>query len=447
MPLVRNAGACQHARVLFGAGTLAGLTDGELLERFAMHRADDGEVAFAALLDRHGPMVLGVCGSLLKDPNDAEDAFQATFLVLARKARSLWVRGTIGPWLHGVAYRIAIRALSDRARRRRHEGAAAGLATTAVGPSEPDEFGAVLHEELGRLPESFRVPIVLCYLEGLTHDQAAHRLGWPVGTVRSRLFRGRERLRSVLHGRGVGPAVVPLISASGARAAAIIRPSLAVSTTRAAGRMTSGLATAGMAPAVISMTQGVLRTMMLKTMTKIAVVIVATGLLVTGVAAIANQASGAGQEPTTAPSPTAPAPAVGRAAVPPKSEAETIAEKFLKAGSDLFDAKDAVGLAATYTEDGEIVLVDKKDGEIHNEVKQGRADIEKLYRDLFHDAGAIDSENAVEFARLISPELLVVHGRFRPDVGKPDWPFVQMRVKHGDRWLLSKLWLFLKPEN
>ncbi len=121
MPMIRNAGASPDFRALFGMGTLAGLTDGQLLERFAARRDEAGELAFAALLDRHGPMVLGVCGSLLGDPYDAEDAFQATFLVLARKARTLWVRDTIGPWLHAVAHRIATRALSDRARRRRHE--------------------------------------------------------------------------------------------------------------------------------------------------------------------------------------------------------------------------------------------------------------------------------------------------------------------------------------
>jgi RNA polymerase sigma factor (sigma-70 family) len=447
MPLIRNAGAAPDFRVLFGMGTLAGLTDGQLLERFATHRDDAGELAFAALLDRHGPMVLGVCGALLGDPNDAEDALQATFLVLARKARSLWVRDTIGPWLHAVAHRIASHALSDRARRRRHERAAAGrtATTTAIGPAEPDEIGPVLHDEIGRLPESFRAPIVLCYLEGLTHDQAAHRLGWPVGTVRSRLSRGRDRLRDRLERRGVAPAVAlaPAAIAAAGRAGAAIRPSLAVTTTRAAARITTGMATTGTGPAAIALTKGVLRMMLLKTMLKVAATVVATGLLATGAVAVAYQTSGPGQETTTAPE--AKARAIARPAAPAKSEAETIAEKFLKAGSDLFDAKDAAGLAATYTEQGEVLLVSKKDGEIKEDVKSGRAEIEQLYRDIFKDQGALDSENTVEFARLISPDLLVVHGRFRPDVGKPEWPFVQMRVKQGDRWLMSKLWLFLSP--
>jgi RNA polymerase sigma factor (sigma-70 family) len=445
MPRIRNVGASPDLRVLFGMGTLAGLTDGQLLERFATHRDEAGEIAFASLLDRHGPMVLRVCGGLLRDPNDAEDAFQATFLVLARKARSLWVRDTIGPWLHGVAYRIATRALSDRARRRRHERKAAGLAATAIGPAEADDLAPVLHAEIGRLPEPFRAAIVLCYLEGLTHDQAAHRLGWPVGTVRSRLARGRDRLRSRLDELGVAPAVAPLMPASAGRAGATIRPSLAVATVRAAIRTTTttGMAAAGTGPAVVALTKGVLRTMMLKTMLKVAATVVAVGLLATGAGAVAYQASESGQGSTTASG--SGSPRAARPAAPPKSEAETIAEKSLKAGSDFFDAKDAAALAATYTEDGEILLVGKKDEQINEDVKRGRADIEQFYRDIFRDKGAIDSENTVELARLIAPDLLVVHGRFRPDIGEDELPFVQMRVKQGDRWLLSKLWLFLSP--
>jgi len=208
--------------------------------------------------------------------------------------------------------------------------------------------------------------------------------------------------------------------------------------------MTTGMAAAGTGPAVISLTKGVLRTMMLKTLLKVAATIVATGLFATGAGAVAFQAAGPGQPATAAPGtrpPTTPRPA----AAPPKSEAETIAEKFLKAGSDLFDAKDAAALAATYTEDGEILLVVKEDGRIKQESKRGRADVEEFYRGLFKDKGSIDSENTVEFARLVSPEVLVVHGRFRPNTGEAELPFVQMRVKQGDHWLLSKLWLFL-PE-
>lgn len=129
----------------------------------------------------------------------------------------------------------------------------------------------------------------------------------------------------------------------------------------------------------------------------------------------------------------------------PKSEAETIAEGFLKKGSDLFDAKNAAGLAATYTEDGEVLIVSKRDGETTEEARRGRAAIEGFYGDYFRIADTLDSENTVETARLIAPDVIIVHGRFRPDAGKPEWPFVQMRVKRGDRWLMSRLWLFLNP--
>jgi hypothetical protein len=205
--------------------------------------------------------------------------------------------------------------------------------------------------------------------------------------------------------------------------------------------MTTGMGTAGTAPAALALTKGVLRTMMLKTVFKIAATIVATGLLATGAGAVAFQDSGPGQETKTARG--AKGSQAARPAAPPKTEAETIAEKFLKTGSDLFDAKDAAALAATYAEDGEILLVVKEEGRIKQEAKRGRADVEQFYRDLFKDKGSIDSENTVEFARLISPEVVVVHGRFRPNTGEDELPFVQMRVKQGDQWLLSKLWLFL----
>lgn len=137
-------------------------------------------------------------------------------------------------------------------------------------------------------------------------------------------------------------------------------------------------------------------------------------------------------------------PAKGRADAPPKSEAEQIAEKFLRAGSDLFDAKDAAGLANTYSENGEILIIGEKDGEITEDIKAGRPEIERFYAEYFKDKGAIDSENTVEFARLIASDILVVHGKFRPNTGEAKLPFVQLRVKQGEKWLMSKLWLFLK---
>ena len=118
----------------------------------------------------------------------------------------------------------------------------------------------------------------------------------------------------------------------------------------------------------------------------------------------------------------------------------------MKAGSDLFDAKNASALAATYAEDGQLHVYSKsEEQQFKEDVKRGRADIEQFYRDLFRDSGPIDSENTVEVARLIAPDLLVIHGRFRPNTGQSEIPFVQMRVKQGPEWLIKELWLFLSP--
>ncbi|MFI5456597.1 MAG: RNA polymerase sigma factor [Isosphaerales bacterium] len=202
----------EHLRTLFSAGTCAGLSDGELLDRFMSGRDEAGELAFEALVTRHGPMVLRVCRNLLDDPHDVHDAFQAVFLVLARRGGAIRSRESVGSWLYGVAVRVAARArvtaIRRRVRDRRTTQAAQEIA--AAGPQQDDSSsierndGAdVVHQEVSRLPEKYRAPIVLCYLEGLTHDEAAARLSWPVGTVRSRQSRARETLRNRLNRRGV----------------------------------------------------------------------------------------------------------------------------------------------------------------------------------------------------------------------------------------------------
>src|SRR5262245_11967987 len=170
------------------------VSDGHLLERFC--RAGEA-AAFEALVRRHGPLVLGVCRRVLRDGHAAEDAFQATFLILLRRARALDGRRSLSNWLYTVAYHVALRARADAARRRRTEGAA----RPPVLADTQDEFlwrelQPVLDEELGRLPEHYRAPVVLCYLEGRTNEEASGLLGWPVGTVKSRLARARDLLRT-----------------------------------------------------------------------------------------------------------------------------------------------------------------------------------------------------------------------------------------------------------
>src|SRR5262249_38884073 len=156
---------------------------------------------------RHGPMVLGVCRRALADPGEVEDAFQATFLVLVRRARSVRAGDSLGRWLYGVARRVAAKS---RARSQRSRARSTPLAVEPAAPdpdSSADRIGllAALDEEGGRLPEKYRAPVVLCHLEGLTHAEAAARLRWPVGTVSGRLSRARGLLRDRLVRRGLAP--------------------------------------------------------------------------------------------------------------------------------------------------------------------------------------------------------------------------------------------------
>jgi RNA polymerase sigma factor (sigma-70 family) len=191
----------RHLRRVVGPGTDTGLTDAQLLGRFL---SDRDEAAFEVLVWRHGPMVLGVCGRVLRAEADTEDAFQATFLTLLRKAGSISKRQSVGSWLHQVAFRVALAARAGTARRAARETAGvAELAAPAV-PEQPSaDLRRVLDEEVGRLPEKYRTPFVLCHLEGRSNREAAEQLGCPVGTVAARLSRARRRLRVRLTRRGV----------------------------------------------------------------------------------------------------------------------------------------------------------------------------------------------------------------------------------------------------
>jgi RNA polymerase sigma factor (sigma-70 family) len=214
------------------AGPAAVLPDRDLLQRF-LERRD--EAAFAALVERHGPLVFAVCRAVLGHAHDAEDAFQATFLVLARGARAIRRRDSLGSWLHGVAYRVARKARAAAARRQALEAKAVppapGVSADALSWGE---VRAALHAELAALPERFREPLVLCYLEGLTQDEAARRLGWTAATVKGRLQRGRERLRRRLVRRGLGLAALGAAALTGEASAAPVPAALATAAVRAA---------------------------------------------------------------------------------------------------------------------------------------------------------------------------------------------------------------------
>ncbi|SIN76766.1 RNA polymerase sigma-70 factor, ECF subfamily [Singulisphaera sp. GP187] len=260
-----SSGSLREFQSLFGGGVVSGLTDRQLLERF-VERHD--EAAFAGLIDRHGSMVWGVCQRVLRDHADAGDAFQATFLVLVRRAASVRVDESLGPWLYGVSIRVAKRARTVAIRRRRRERTNAELAEPAARVADPDlEVRLRIDEELRRLPLRYRLAILLCYFEGLTHEETARRLSCPVGTVRSRLARGRDLLRSRLERRGLAPEASMLASVliptSG-------RPEPLFSTTvQAATRLVAGRSLAGVVPVSVEiLVAGVLRTM---AMTKIAI--------------------------------------------------------------------------------------------------------------------------------------------------------------------------------
>ena len=191
----------QPIRKLAAAQAAQALPDRALLDRFS---AEHDEAAFAALLERHGAMVLGICRRVLRNGHDAEDASQATFLVLARKAATIQKKESVASWLHGVAFHVATNLKRDLARRSARETPLLESAG-ADGASEASwrEVQAMLDEELARLPEHYRCPLILCYLEGKTRDEAAAVLGWGLATLRGRLERGRERLRARLNRRGL----------------------------------------------------------------------------------------------------------------------------------------------------------------------------------------------------------------------------------------------------
>jgi RNA polymerase sigma factor (sigma-70 family) len=197
-----------------------GLSDSQLLQRFVAHR---DQTAFEALVQRHGPMVLGVCRRQLLDAHAADDAFQATFLVLVRKAATIDRPELLGNWLYGVAFRVAVKARANAARRSAHERQAATMPKTEPAPdTDTRELREILDDELSRLPEKYRAPLVLCYLEGKTNEEAAQLIGCPLGSMSWRLARGRDLLRRRLSGRSLAfPAVlvVPLVGQTAASAA------------------------------------------------------------------------------------------------------------------------------------------------------------------------------------------------------------------------------------
>ncbi len=294
---VQSGTVVRSLGLLFAGGTHCGLADAELLDRFVTLRGDDASYAFEGLVLRHGPMVLDVCRRILGNSHDAQDAFQATFLVLATRAGSIRRKRSVGSWLHGVALRVARRARSDAARRRLHEHRIAAMMTRREAATDADaaddgDFGA-LHEEVGRLPRKYREAVVLCYLEGLSLEAAAGQLGCPVGTLGVRLMRARDRLRARLAGRGIAGADGLLIAGPVAGPLANPLPvELVRATVNAALHAVSGIG--GAVPTVAAgLAGGVSRSMaMVRLAQVIAVFVVATGgMAALGVVAVGQSGS------------------------------------------------------------------------------------------------------------------------------------------------------------
>jgi RNA polymerase sigma factor (sigma-70 family) len=273
-------------------------TDAELLRRFAAER---DEAAFAELVRRHGRLVWALCRNLLPSEADADDAFQATFLALARSPGSVRDGGRVGPWLHGVAYRVCLKARRAATRRKRREqAAAASEAHRPVADSAWDVALAAVHEEVCRLPESQRVPFVLCCLEGTSVTEAANLLGWKLGTLSSRLTRAKQTLIDRLAGRGLPAAVTAAVAATGGVSCADVPASLVTRTADLA--FTAG----PVSPTILSLAHGVTDMTLYRTKLLAAAVLLVGGLTA-GVgsgwlaAAAAQQTNTPGASNTAAP--------------------------------------------------------------------------------------------------------------------------------------------------
>jgi len=276
-----------HIRGLVHPPGTGPTADAALLHQFVEHQ---DEAAFAGLLDRHRALVWGVCYRVLGHVADAEDAFQATFLVLARKARVVRTESLPG-WLHGVAFRVASKLRSmNTARRHRESRAEPGAAVNHPDELTWREVRQVLDDELARLPDKYRLPLLLCYLGGKTQDAAARELGWAIGTFRGRLDRAREHLRKRLLRRDIGlPAALVAASVADSVSEAATPADLAANTVRAA----TGCATrkAAVAAPVAALVEGMLRAMLLTKIKLVAALVLSLAILGVGAGLIAQQAT------------------------------------------------------------------------------------------------------------------------------------------------------------
>jgi RNA polymerase sigma factor (sigma-70 family) len=260
------------------------LRDEQLLSRFFK---DHEDAAFAAILQRHGPLVYGVCQRVLCDANDAEDAFQATFLVLVRKGGTLREPARLASWLYGVAHRTARKVRAKAAARTRSERQASDMptielpTTTAASDMTLDELRTILDQEISQLPQKYSLPLVLCYLEGKTNAEAAAQLGWPEGSMSRRLSRARDLLRSRLARRGLALSAALIVSMFAKRAAAVVPQHLLGTTIDAACLVAQGVQVGDVAsPACAQVVDEIVVSMAVTSRFTISAVLAVTALVV-----------------------------------------------------------------------------------------------------------------------------------------------------------------------
>jgi RNA polymerase sigma factor (sigma-70 family) len=355
MATVPLQGTLRYLKGLVAAEQAQALDDRALLEDFLAERS---EVAFAALVRRHGPMVLGLCRRLLRNEHDAEDVFQATFLVLACKAAALRRPESLGSWLFGVACRLARKARTCAGRRLRHERRASPrLAADPFDDLAGREAQALLDRELERLPEKYRAPVVLCGLEGLARDEAAHRLGLPLPTLKSRLEEARARLRARLGSQGLALSAALAALVAGAPASAAVPALLLRTTVQAAVAVTAEGAAAAVPATVAALAQAGLRPWLLPRLTAVAVILLALGAG-GGLAVYRATATAAADAPGPVAQPVARA---APAPQPPAKEPPTVqprellheALKDLQAGEDPYRNRALGDVAVLQTQLGD----------------------------------------------------------------------------------------------
>src|SRR5262245_38193567 len=353
MPTPQTGRLLREVRNLVGDIGHENTPDGQLLRRFVEER---DEFAFELLVRRYGRLVFAVCRRILVDPNSAEDAFQATFLVLVHKAASLDRNRPVADWLYAVAFRLACRARANANRRRKVEAEAAQHRTTTAEIPPTDDQSVIVHEELNRLPEKFRIPLVLSYLEGRTYEQVAKAVGCPVGSVGWRLTQAKEALRERLTSRGVvcpAAGVAALIASAGAGAA--VPASLADVTVRAgmwfAGRHVGEAAPSAQA---LELARGAMGTMTTSKWVLAASVLLAVGLC--GGSVWLARSAAMGDAPTTPTPQPAPPPEEAKPADVPEGA-------MARLGTAQFRHVDAVFFIA-YTADGKHIITAGRDNTI-----------------------------------------------------------------------------------